>query len=66
MQVLLTTDRAGISWFQAAGEVVDVPPAEAERLVAAGQAERITNQAGADSSNPADISYPHKQRNRRR
>jgi hypothetical protein len=41
MRVSLTTDRSGYGWAQYAGQIVDVSPAEARRLIAAGQAEMV-------------------------
>lgn len=42
MLIRLTTDRAGYGFLQLEGETIDLPAEEAERLIAAGQAERIT------------------------
>lgn len=53
MRVRLTTGRAGARFSQAEGEVVDLPPAEAERLVAAGQAERLAETARPDKPETA-------------
>lgn len=39
MRVRLLTDRAGAYSFQPAGDVVDLPRAEAQALIRAGQAE---------------------------
>jgi hypothetical protein len=47
MKVLLTTDRVGDSFYQQAGEIVDLPDREAYRLIAAGQAETIEREAAA-------------------
>lgn len=68
MQVLLLSDRAGVSWYQREGEIVDVPVLEAQQLIASGVAQELeNNQAGAASSNPADFSAnTHKHRTRRR
>lgn len=41
MQVLLTTDRCDRGSFQYAGEVIDLPAAEAVRLIEFGQAEAV-------------------------
>ncbi len=38
--VVLTTSRAGTGFVQSAGETVEVPADEAERLIKAGQAKR--------------------------
>lgn len=66
MQVLLTTDRAGITWMQHEGDLVDVPQAEAELLIQAGHAVLPDNKpAGEDASEPASYSH-NKQRTRRR
>jgi len=72
MQVLLTTDRAGITWMQHEGDLVDLPRDEAELLIAAGHAIAAksdltlkNNPAGEASSEPAFSSH-NKQRTRRR
>lgn len=53
MKVKLTTDRAGpYGAMQYEGEIIDLPDAEAQRLVAAGQAEP-PEQAPAKGKSPA-------------
>lgn len=47
MKVKLTTDRAGWGWEQRAGDVVELPDAEAKRLVQAGQAEPVSGAENA-------------------
>jgi len=66
MQVLLTTDRAGITWLQHEGDLVELPQAEAELLIQAGHAVLPDNNpAGEASSEPAFASHKQ-QRTRRR
>lgn len=38
MKVTILVSRAGLDFSQAPGDIVDLPEAEAERLIAAGQA----------------------------
>lgn len=38
MKIKLLTGRVGMGWQQAAGQVVDVPKPEADRMIAARQA----------------------------
>lgn len=42
MKVRLTTDRAGISRYDAAGEVIELSRREAMALIASGQAEKLS------------------------
>lgn len=55
MKVKLITSRAGIGFSQSAGDVVDVPDAEAQRMIAAGQAvaERSSKLERATKTAPA-------------
>lgn len=41
MQVKLLQARAGVDFSQSRGDVIDVSEAEGERMIAAGQAERV-------------------------
>ncbi len=66
MFVELTTDRAGVSWFQREGEVVDMPSKEAERLIELGSAKLPENNQAEPQSEPADTVSNYRQRNRRR
>lgn len=66
MFVELTADRAGLTWLQQEGEVVDLPTKEAERLVELGSAKLPENNQAAVPSEPADTVSNYKQRNRRR
>jgi hypothetical protein len=67
MAVRLLTDRAGVSFVQREGDVVELSPEIESQLVAAGQAEAVDNNladnAEADS---ADQFQTKRQRNRRR
>lgn len=44
MKVKLLTSRVGTGFVQEAGEVIDLPPHEAERMIRAEQAEAINDQ----------------------
>ncbi len=67
MQVLLTTDRAGMSWSQHEGDTVNVSDEEGARLIAAGQGLAVEQQPGeGEPLAAADPLTHHKQRNRRR
>jgi hypothetical protein len=61
MRVRLTTDRAGSTWAQQEGDLLDLPDAEAQRLVAAGQAEPATAEA-ADVQTSAPAARKEKKR----
>ncbi len=66
MLVELTSDRAGVSWIQREGEVVDLPASEAKRLIELGGAKLPENNQADEPSNSADTVSNYKQRNRRR
>ncbi len=66
MLVELTADRAGVTWIQREGEVVDLPSSEARRLIELGSAKLPENNQAEPHSEPADTVSNYKQRNRRR
>lgn len=66
MFVELTADRAGLTWLQQEGEIVDLPNSEARRLIELGSAKLPENNQAEVPSEPADTVSNHKQRNRRR
>ena len=47
MRVRLNTDRAGDGFYQAAGEIVDLPEREAYRMIESGQAEPVEPESAA-------------------
>jgi len=67
MAVRLLTDRAGVSFVQREGDVVELSPEIESQLVAAGQAEAVDNNPADDASaDSADQFQTKRQRNRRR
>jgi len=64
--VELSTDRAGTTWVQQEGEIVDLPTKEAERLIELGSAKLPENNQADPQREPADTVSNYKQRNRRR
>jgi hypothetical protein len=67
MAVRLLTDRAGVSFVQREGDVVELSPEIESQLVAAGQAEAVDNNPADDApADSADQFQTKRQRNRRR
>jgi hypothetical protein len=52
VKVRLLVNRAGINFSQSTGEVVDVSDAEAQRLIASGQAEAVREQRVERTTSP--------------
>ena len=44
MKVRLLCDRAGVTWEQREGDIVEMEPDEAARLIAAGSAEALNHE----------------------
>ena len=44
MRIRLTSDRAGVTFYQRAGQIIDVPTDEAMRLLAADAAEVVPDE----------------------
>jgi len=69
MIVRLCTGRAGLTGSNAPGDVIDVPDAEARRLLASGGAEPVTVEIEAAVDTPAETAAlspaPEKQGTRR-
>ncbi len=62
MQVRLLTDRASVLEYQETGSLIDVSDAEARQLIAAGQAESVSN----DENEAADAAPFHKRNSQKR
>jgi hypothetical protein len=52
VKIRLLVNRAGINFSQSTGDVVDVSDAEAQRLIASGQAEAVREQRVERTTSP--------------